>query len=151
MNPLFYSDFARPGLVIPSSQQANANPVLLAELQVFDVIIGERLKIEGFAQVDAVSDLIGTNVQIAYTDSNGPNFSGRWALPSIHFWGTGNVWRTKGEHHKAHRPVGHYIASQDHAMVTFTLFANIYSTSPTPLYATINDCGMTIERYAPDA
>lgn len=102
-------------------------------------------------QADAVSDLIGTNVQIAYTDSNGPNFSGRWALPSIHFWGTGNVWRTKGEHHKAHRPVGHYIASQDHAMVTFTLFANIYSTSPTPLYATINDCGMTVERYTPDA
>ena len=151
MNPLFYSDFARPGLVIPSSQQANANPVSLVEIAVFDVLMGERFKVEGFAQVDAVSDLIGTNMQIAYADSNGTNFSGRWELPSIHFWATGNVWRTKGEHHKAHRPVGNYIATQDHAMVTFVLFANIYSTSTTPLYATINDAGMTVERYTADA
>ena len=33
------------------------------------------------------------------------------------------------------------------AMVTLTLFANIYSTSLTDLYATINDAGMWIERY----
>ncbi|MCG3358914.1 hypothetical protein JHQ80_11100, partial [Neisseria meningitidis] len=83
----------------------------------------------------------------AYTDSSGPNFSGSWPLPSIHFWATGNVWRTKGEHHKAHRPAGNYIATRDEAMVTFTLFANIYSTSLTDLYATINDAGMWIERY----
>ena len=33
------------------------------------------------------------------------------------------------------------------AKVTLTLFANIYSTSLTDLYATINDAGMWIERY----
>lgn len=143
----FYSDFVRPGLTIPSSRQANANPVVLVEIEVFDVRAGERLKAEGFAQIDAVSELIGNNLQIAYTDSSGPNFTGRWPLPSIHFWATGNVWRTKGEHHKAHRPAGNYIAARDEAMVTLTLFANIYSTSLTDLYATINDAGMWIERY----
>ena len=33
------------------------------------------------------------------------------------------------------------------AMVTLTLFANIYSTSLVPYDATINDAGMWIERY----
>lgn len=144
----FYSDFVHSGLVIPASRQANANPVMLVEIEVFDVRAGERLKVEGFAQVDAVSELIGNNVQIAYTDSNGPNFSGRWPLPSIHFWATGNVWRrTPAEHHKSQMPKGQYIAAQDHAMVTFTLFANIYSSSLVPYDATINDAGMWIERY----
>lgn len=126
---------------------ANANPVTVCEVAVYDVHQGERIKAEGWAQVDAVSTVIGANIQVAYCDDTGCNYTGRWPRPSTHFWGTGNVWRTLGEHHKTQRPVGNYIAQSDQAMVTFKTFVNIYSSGIPVPYATVGDCGLTVERF----
>lgn len=139
----------RPALTIKaeSSGHANDNPVTVCEVTVYNVLQGERLKAEGWAQVDAVGELIGVNIQVAYCDDSGCNYSGRWPAPSIHFWGTGNVWRSKGEHHKTQRPVGHYIAQSDQQAVTFKTFVNVYSSSLTPVYGAVLDCGLTVERF----
>lgn len=143
----FDSIFASPRKVIPSSGNAG-EPVTLIRKAVLNAAKGERIKVQGWAQVDALDDLIGTTLHIGYKDVTGAVVTVRWKAPSIHLWDGGNVWRAKGEHHKVLFPVGHYVSPAAQRSVVFCLLLNVYSTSPTPLRAQVNDCGMTFERFA---
>lgn len=142
----FCSVFLSPKKVIPSSRAADA-PVVLISKAITNIAKGERIKVQGWAQVDALEDLIGTTLHIGYKDVTGEVGAVRWKAPSIHIWDGGNVWRARGEHHKVLFPVGHYVSPAVQRSVVFSLLLNVYSTSPTPLRAQVNDCAMMFERF----
>ncbi len=133
------------GWKISARPRADDRPVTVCEKTLYDVLAGERVHIEGWGQVDALTTGIGVNMQIAYCDPE-CNYSGRWDLPSVHKWGAGNVFRN-GEHHKVFAPTAHYISNGYQQSVTFRLFVNIYSSRWKGAYAGVDDCAITFERH----
>ncbi len=132
---------------------ADDRPVTICQLTLYDVLAGERIHMEGWTQVDALTTAIGVNVQMAYCDDGEPqcNYSGRrWPGASVHKWAAGNVWRKKGEHHKIYTPSADYVNKNHQQAITFRLFVNIYSNQPAGAYAGINDCAVTFERHRGD-
>ena len=133
------------GWVISARGTASERPITVCEKTLSDVLFGERIVVEGWGQVDAPGELVGVNMQIAYCDPE-CNFTGRWPTPHSHWWSAGNVSHDE-EHHKTMRPRAVYISGAYQAAVTFKLFVNVYASRPQGVYATLNDCGMTFERY----
>jgi len=138
------------GWKISARPTADERPITVCQLTLYDVLAGERIKIEGWAQVDAMTTLIGVNTQIAYCDDAEPqcNYSGRrWPANSSHRWASENTWRVRGTHHPTYSPRANYVSSHHQQAVTFKLFVNIYSTQPRGAYAGVNDCGIDFYRY----
>lgn len=141
----------KAGWRISARPTASERPITVCEKTLYDLKAGERIHIEGWAQIDAMGPLIGVNLQIAYCDDAEPecNFTGRWEQPSVHRWATGNIWRTNGQHHRDYSPIANYVSQTDQAAVKFKLFTNIYSSQPDGAYAGIDDCAITFERHGP--
>lgn len=139
---------SQAGWRISARGVANERPVTVCEKTLYDVLAGERIRIEGWGQVDALTTGIGVNMQIAYCDDTRPecNYSGRWDSPSVHKWGAGNVYR-QGEHHKVFNPQADYLSGHYQPAVTFKLFVNVYSSQPAGAYAGLDDCAITFERH----
>lgn len=133
---------------ISARPTAAERPVTVCEWTLYDVLDGERVHMEGWTQVDALTIGIGVNAQLAYCDDAEPqcNYSGRrW--PGVHKWDAGNVWRVRGEHHKVFMPSADYISTHYQQAVTFNLFVNVYRRLTAGAYAGINDCAITFERH----
>lgn len=138
------------GWIISARLTAEERPITVCEKTLYDVLAEERIHVEGWAQVDAIGPLIGVNLQVAYCDDATPecNYTGRrW--PGVHKWAAGNVWRSRGEHHKIMTPSADYISAHHQQAVTFKLSVSVYSSQPRGAYAGVDDCAITFERHRP--
>lgn len=134
------------GWKISTRPEADDRPITLCQFTLYELTQGERVHLEGWAQVDATGEIVGVNLQIAYCDDMEPecNYSGRrWPENSGHSWAAGNVSRSE-EHHKTMRPLADYVSPMDQSAVTFKLFVNVYGRAGR--IAEVDDCRLTAER-----
>jgi len=142
---------------------AVGRPVPLAVITLLDINQGERIRLDGWAQIDAPAmseklkarcqpkhdcSKVGVNFLIAYCDDADPecNFTGRnWPEHSGVTWDAGNI-SYKVQHHAPMYSTADYVSPFDQPSVTFKLFVNVYGKPGR--VAVINDCRITSERIS---